>query len=148
MLFVAQRNFCQRGEPRFPHGLVQQFVGFLPEFLGRKVIRPCEIDGINVPGFDELSDFHSVQTREGKTGEILIGEEDEFSRPPFVAPDDVLHAHGLVAVRTPFFVLDRCFAAAVQLAKMNVSVFHGRKKLDGDIDQPERNAPFPHGAHK
>ena len=154
LLLAGEHEAAERGDVRLLHRLVQQHVGTACGFRagGYEVVRPVEVDGIDVGELHEAADLDRA-ARVVLLDRLEVGVLDGHVLPLRHLPP----AHELVGFDDPLvnravaLLLDRRPAFAVQQPERHVRLAGGRlrsgREADRDVDEAEADVAVPGCTH-
>jgi len=144
MLRVAQDDLGDADPTRVADGFAQERIGALGAFPGQQVIRRLEIAFIDLFRIDEVEDVDRLRLLDGGGLEVVLGEDDELVLGVLVALDEVFPGDGLAFLLADALVAHRLFVLGVQQPELRTVIARRAVQLDGDVDEAERDRPFPH----
>ena len=149
VLLAPEHELADRGHARLLHGPEEQHVR-PPLRLGargREVVRPVEVDGIDVGERDEAQDLDRLRALERHRLEVGLLDDHELALRDLPALDELLGLDVALVERAPALVLDRRAALAMERAEGDVGALGRDRQPDRDADETEADGAVPDRSH-
>src|SRR5688572_8697448 len=129
-----------------PHRFAKQGIGLLTTLGRLEVVRRLEVLGRDVGSFDETHDVDRLRRFDIRSPEILVRQCDVLALLVLIALHDVAPVDDLAGALVVALVSDGGEVAAVEHVEVQRAVARRGMEVYRDVDEPERDRAFPHGA--